>query len=87
MYILEISQLKNNRKELIKIFQQRKHNHLNVVDLFAGCGGLSVGFKKAGFNILAAVDFDKDSIDSLKHNKVTKNPINIYLLIQNPLIN
>lgn len=71
--------MKNNQKELIKIFQQRKQNHLNVVDLFAGCGGLSIGFKKAGFNILAAIDFDKDSIDSLKHNKVTNNPINIDL--------
>ena len=29
---------------------------MNVVDLFCGCGGLSLGFQKAGFNIIAAYD-------------------------------
>ena len=28
----------------------------NVVDLFAGCGGLSLGFQNAGFSIIAAFD-------------------------------
>lgn len=29
---------------------------MNVVDLFSGCGGLSLGFASAGMNILAAYD-------------------------------
>ena len=29
---------------------------MRVVDLFCGCGGLSLGFEKAGFNIVAAFD-------------------------------
>ena len=29
-----------------------------VLDLFAGCGGLSLGFHSAGFKIAAAVEFD-----------------------------
>lgn len=30
--------------------------HLKTVDLFAGCGGLSLGFSNAGFDIVAAYD-------------------------------
>ena len=31
-------------------------NEYRVIDLFAGCGGLSLGFQNAGFNIVAAFD-------------------------------
>ena len=35
----------------------KKHHILNVVDLFSGCGGLSYGFLKAGYNVVLGVDF------------------------------
>ena len=41
---------------------------LNVLDLFSGCGGLSLGFKMAGFNIAGAIDNDIDSIKTFKNN-------------------
>jgi DNA (cytosine-5)-methyltransferase 1 len=35
-----------------------------VLDLFAGCGGLSLGFQAAGCEIAAAIEFDKDAARS-----------------------
>jgi DNA (cytosine-5)-methyltransferase 1 len=35
-----------------------------VVDLFSGCGGISLGFKRAGFSIEAAVEFDEHAARS-----------------------
>lgn len=32
---------------------------MDVISLFSGCGGLDLGFRKAGFNVLAANEFDK----------------------------
>ena len=43
-----------------------------MVSLFAGCGGLDLGFKRAGYNILWANDFDKDAQAVYKKNKLGK---------------
>ncbi|UEA63008.1 DNA cytosine methyltransferase [Hoylesella buccalis] len=40
----------------------------NIVDLFAGCGGLSEGFIQNGFNLLAANEFDESVFESNKFN-------------------
>ena len=39
-----------------------------VVSLFSGAGGLDLGFKKAGFKIVWANDFDKDAVATYKEN-------------------
>lgn len=36
---------------------------MKVVDLFCGCGGLSLGFQNAGFDIVAAIDNWQSAID------------------------
>ncbi len=41
---------------------------MNVIDLFAGCGGLSLGFELAGFNIIQAVEFDEKIAASYSAN-------------------
>ncbi|MHA2788684.1 DNA cytosine methyltransferase [Corynebacterium sp. S7] len=39
-----------------------------AVDLFAGVGGLSEGFRQAGFNVLLANEWDKSIAQSYTHN-------------------
>jgi len=42
---------------------------IRVIDLFAGCGGFSTGFIKAGgYEIVTAVEYDKQIAKSYKHN-------------------
>jgi len=43
-------------------------DEMNVIDLFCGAGGMSTGFIEAGFNVIAAVDFDLNSIETIKRN-------------------
>lgn len=42
--------------------------HYKVLDLFCGCGGMSYGFEKAGFDILLGIDVWKDALKTYKHN-------------------
>ena len=46
---------------------------MKVIDLFCGCGGLSLGFQKAGFKIAAAFDNWDDAI-TVYHNNF-KHPV------------
>ncbi|MDR2571632.1 MAG: DNA cytosine methyltransferase [Oscillospiraceae bacterium] len=41
---------------------------LSVIDLFAGCGGLSRGFMDAGFNVILGVDNDEAALKTFKRN-------------------
>ena len=45
-----------------------KDGTFNCIDLFCGCGGLSEGFKLAGFNIIGGIDFNQRAIDTYNHN-------------------
>ena len=46
---------------------------LNTIDLFAGCGGLTDGFKQSGeFKLLAGVEWDKHAIHTLRQRLSTR---------------
>ena len=47
--------------------------NLRAVDLFCGCGGLSLGFQEAGFEVLASFDCWKPAVEVYKAN--FKHPI------------
>ena len=44
----------------------------NILDLFCGAGGLSLGFERAGFHVVKAIDIDKHAIDTYNYNRVEK---------------
>lgn len=41
---------------------------IKVVDLFSGCGGLSLGFQNAGFDVVAAADNWKPAVEVYRKN-------------------
>jgi DNA (cytosine-5)-methyltransferase 1 len=43
-------------------------NKPKLVSLFSGAGGMDLGFKQAGFDIIFANDFDKDACETYKKN-------------------
>jgi DNA (cytosine-5)-methyltransferase 1 len=43
-----------------------------IIDLFCGCGGLSKGFEKAGFEISLAIDMWSDAIETYNYNHNNK---------------
>lgn len=47
---------------------------LEVVDLFAGAGGLSTGLEEAGFRVRCAVEKDEEALDTFLYNRPTMSP-------------
>jgi len=60
-----------------KTMIEYNHKTPRLVSLFSGCGGMDLGFKKAGFNIIWANDFDADAqaIYSLNLGHIDKRDI------------
>lgn len=48
---------------------------MKIVDLFCGAGGMGLGFKWAGFEIVASVDLWNDAIETLRLNHPSANPL------------
>ena len=45
-----------------------KKKHMNIITLFSGSGGLDLGFKKSGFNVLWANEYDKSIWETYEKN-------------------
>src|SRR5207248_1525725 len=48
---------------------------LRAIDLFCGAGGLSQGFRQAGFDIRLGVDFDEDACAAYRMNQPGANTL------------
>ncbi|OGS27660.1 MAG: DNA (cytosine-5-)-methyltransferase [Elusimicrobia bacterium RIFOXYB2_FULL_48_7] len=53
------------------MYQENKNNikyPIKIASLFSGCGGLDLGFEKAGFDIMWANEFDSTIWETFEHN-------------------
>ncbi len=51
----------NNDFILCKLERLKRKEKLRVLDIFSGCGGLSLGFQKAGSEIIGNIELDPDA--------------------------
>ena len=49
-----------------------KSRQLTCIDLFCGCGGFTLGMQRAGFHVLAAIDFNAQAVATLRANLVER---------------
>jgi DNA (cytosine-5)-methyltransferase 1 len=56
----------------------------NIIDLFCGCGGFSLGFERAGFNVLLGIDVWKDALVTFEHNHTNSKTLQADLSQYNP---
>lgn len=60
--------MKAKKSVAAKISRLASGQALRVLDLFSGCGGLSLGFQRAGFDIVAALENDPRAVQSHANN-------------------
>lgn len=53
--------------------------NMSFIDLFAGCGGLSLGLSKAGWQGLFAIEKSSDAFQTFKHNLIEKSVVNPFV--------
>ncbi len=58
------------KKEIQKEITQKEitQKEINYIDLFAGAGGLSLGFDEVGFKNVFSLDIKEDYCETYKHN-------------------
>lgn len=59
-----------------QILHNKNKSKFEVIELFAGCGGMALGFENAGLNTKLLVDINKNSCETLQKNRPNWNVIN-----------
>lgn len=56
---------------------------INVIDMFCGCGGLSLGFIQSGYNVLLGIDNEESALNTFRENHNGAKGINMDLFDDN----
>ncbi len=77
---------KNDKPEIFNVEKAKleeliKNIKMKILDLFCGCGGISEGFRLAGFEVAGGIDLNSDSIKTYKKNFPNAKAINANLAI------
>ena len=59
----------NKNYECLPYLESVLDAKVQALSFFSGCGGLDIGAQMAGVKILTSLDFDKDAVNTLSHNK------------------
>lgn len=70
---------------MLKLKENMKEKKYTVIDLFCGCGGLSLGFERAGFKPVLAIDVWKDALTTYEFNNLGVNTLCADISMLNPL--
>jgi DNA (cytosine-5)-methyltransferase 1 len=74
----------DEKKQYLDEFGEKIHHwaqnnipQINVVSIFSGAGGLDIGFRDAGFNIISHLELEEDFCKTLEMNSLYFNNANI----------
>lgn len=76
IYVLYLIMSTINLSGSYQILQSKNKSKFEVIELFAGCGGMALGFENAGLNTKLLVDINKNSCETLQKNRPNWNVIN-----------
>jgi DNA (cytosine-5)-methyltransferase 1 len=51
---------------------------VNAIGLFSGAGGLDIGTQLAGVKVISSLDFDKDSVATMRANKYFSSSVHLH---------
>jgi DNA (cytosine-5)-methyltransferase 1 len=63
--------------------EKRPKSKPKVIDMFCGCGGLSLGFLKAGYDVVLGIDREQIALETFRKNHRDSKAMNIDLFDDN----